>query len=147
MEKSLKRIGFDSEKYLNQQKSAIFERVSKFRSKLYLEFGGKLIYDYHAARVLPGFDPNIKMRLLSELSSNADIILCIFAGDIERRKVRADFGITYDADWTNYIKLEAFFQGHLFEENYIRNDRDPLFSGITVGGQVWACGIALSIVY
>ncbi len=93
-----KKIGFDSEKYLSQQKSAILERVNKFRNKLYLEFGGKLIYDYHAARVLPGFDPNIKMRLLSELSGKADIILCIFAGDIERRKVRADFGITYDAD-------------------------------------------------
>lgn len=93
-----KKIGFDSEKYLSQQKAAILERVSKFRNKLYLEFGGKLIYDYHAARVLPGFDPNIKMRLLSELSSKADIVLCIFAGDIERRKVRADFGITYDAD-------------------------------------------------
>ncbi len=93
-----KKIGFDSEKYLIQQKSAILERVSKFRNKLYLEFGGKLIYDYHAARVLPGFDPNIKMRLLLELSGKADIILCIFAGDIERRKVRADFGITYDAD-------------------------------------------------
>jgi len=92
------KIGFDSEKYLNQQKSAILERVGKFRNKLYLEFGGKLIYDYHAARVLPGFDPNIKIRLLLELSSKADIILCIFAGDIERRKVRADFGITYDAD-------------------------------------------------
>ncbi|TRZ94355.1 DUF1846 domain-containing protein [bacterium] len=93
-----KKIGFDSEKYLSEQKSAILERVGKFRNKLYLEFGGKLIYDYHAARVLPGFDPNIKMRLLSELSNKADIILCIFAGDIERRKVRADFGITYDAD-------------------------------------------------
>lgn len=92
------KTGFDSEKYLSQQKSAILERVGKFRNKLYLEFGGKLVYDYHAARVLPGFDPNIKMRLLSELSSKADIILCIFAGDIERRKVRADFGITYDAD-------------------------------------------------
>ncbi|MDD2702668.1 MAG: DUF1846 domain-containing protein [Candidatus Omnitrophica bacterium] len=92
------KTGFDSEKYLSQQKSAIIERVGKFRNKLYLEFGGKLIYDYHAARVLPGFDPNIKMRLLSELSDKADIILCIFAGDIERRKVRADFGITYDAD-------------------------------------------------
>ncbi len=93
-----KKIGFDSEKYLSQQKSAILERVGKFRNKLYLEFGGKLIYDYHAARVLPGFDPNIKMKLLSELSGSADIVLCIFAGDIERRKVRADFGITYDAD-------------------------------------------------
>ncbi|MCM8789765.1 MAG: DUF1846 family protein, partial [Candidatus Omnitrophica bacterium] len=92
-----KRIGFDNEKYLKEQKVAILERMGKFRNKLYLEFGGKLIHDYHASRVLPGFNPNIKIRLLSELSDKADIILCIFAGDIERRKIRADFGITYDA--------------------------------------------------
>ena len=66
--------------------------------KLYLEFGGKLLFDYHASRVLPGFDPNVKMRLLQQLASQAEIILCIYAGDIERRKMRADFGITYDAD-------------------------------------------------
>ncbi|HDP81263.1 MAG TPA: DUF1846 domain-containing protein [Spirochaetes bacterium] len=90
--------GFDNEKYLNEQKTAILERVDKFGDKLYLEFGGKLMYDYHAARVLPGFDPNVKMRLLQQLSDSADIVLCIYAGDIERRKVRADFGITYDAD-------------------------------------------------
>ncbi|NQS99662.1 MAG: DUF1846 domain-containing protein, partial [Candidatus Omnitrophica bacterium] len=64
----------------------------------YLEFGGKIIFDYHASRVLPGFDPNVKMRLLQKLKDKADIILCIHAGDIERRKVRADFGITYDVD-------------------------------------------------
>jgi len=93
-----KRIGFDNEKYLKEQTEAILERVKRFNSKLYLEFGGKLLFDYHAARVLPGFDPNVKMRLLKKLKDQADIILCIYAGDIERRKVRADFGITYDAD-------------------------------------------------
>jgi len=93
-----KRIGFDSERYLEEQSAAILERVGKFDGALYLEFGGKLIYDYHAARVLPGFDPNVKMRLLQKLKDKADIILCIYAGDIERKKVRADFGITYDAD-------------------------------------------------
>ncbi len=90
--------GFDNEKYLREQKEAILERVKQAGNKLYLEFGGKLLYDYHAARVLPGFDPNVKMRLLQQLSGRADIILCIYAGDIERKKVRADFGITYDAD-------------------------------------------------
>ncbi len=94
----MKKIGFDNEKYLNQQKDSILERVKLFNNKLYLEFGGKLMYDYHAARVLPGYDPNVKMRLLQMLSDKADIILCIYAGDIERKKVRADFGITYDAD-------------------------------------------------
>ncbi len=90
--------GFDNEKYLEQQTSAILERVKKFDDKLYLEFGGKIIFDYHASRVLPGFDPNVKMRLLQRLKDKADIILCIYAGDIERRKIRADFGITYDVD-------------------------------------------------
>jgi uncharacterized protein (UPF0371 family) len=93
-----KRIGFDNEKYLKEQTEAILDRVENFGSKLYLEFGGKLIFDYHASRVLPGFDPNVKMRLLQQLKDFADIILCIYAGDIERRKMRADFGITYDAD-------------------------------------------------
>src|SRR3989338_11318466 len=92
------KTGFDNEKYLNEQSQAILERVEKFNNKLYLEFGGKIVFDYHASRVLPGFDPNVKMMLLKKLKDKADIILCIYAGDIERRKVRADFGITYDVD-------------------------------------------------
>ena len=91
-------IGFDNEKYLREQTSAILERVNRFNDKLYLEFGGKILYDYHAARVLPGFDPNVKMRLLQILKDKVDVILCIHAGAIERKKVRADFGITYDVD-------------------------------------------------
>ena len=93
----MKKEGFDSDKYLAEQTQAIIERVGKSGDKLYLEFGGKLIFDYHAARVLPGFDPNVKLRLLQALKDKADIVLCIYAGDIERRKMRADFGITYDA--------------------------------------------------
>jgi len=93
----LEKIGFDNEKYIKEQTSAILERVEN-SSKLYLEFGGKILFDYHAARVLPGFDPNVKMRLLQKLKDKADIILCIYAGDIAKRKVRADFGITYDSD-------------------------------------------------
>ncbi|PKN85346.1 MAG: hypothetical protein CVU51_08970 [Deltaproteobacteria bacterium HGW-Deltaproteobacteria-1] len=90
--------GFDNEKYISQQTESILKRVERFNNKLYLEFGGKLLYDYHAARVLPGYDPNVKMRLIKELKDRADILLCIYAGDIERKKIRADFGITYDAD-------------------------------------------------
>lgn len=90
--------GFDNEKYLKEQTAAILERVSRFDDKLYLEFGGKILYDYHAARVLPGFDPNVKMMLLQRLKDKIDVILCIHAGDIERNKIRADFGITYDVD-------------------------------------------------
>jgi len=92
------KIGFDNEKYLEEQTGEILKRVERFNDKLYLEFGGKLMYDYHAARVLPGFDPNVKMRLLQLLKDKVDVILCIYSGDIERGKVRADFGITYDAD-------------------------------------------------
>ena len=91
-------VGFDNTKYLRDQTEAILERVATFENKLYLEFGGKLLFDYHASRVLPGFDPNVKMRLLQKLKGEADIILCIWAGDIERKKLRADFGITYDVD-------------------------------------------------
>ena len=89
---------FDNEKYIAEQKSEILERFDKFGDKLYLEFGGKLLFDYHASRVLPGYDPNIKMRLLQDLKDKADILLCIYAGDIERKKIRADFGITYDSE-------------------------------------------------
>ena len=91
-------IAFDNERYIREQTSEILKRASKFNNRLYLEFGGKLLYDYHASRVLPGYDPNIKMRLLQKLKDRADILLCIYAGDIERKKIRADFGITYDSD-------------------------------------------------
>ena len=93
-----KQQAFDVEKYLKEQTAAIRERVTQSDNKLYLEFGGKLVFDYHAARVLPGFDPNVKMQLLQELKDQAEIILCIYAGHIDQRKTRADFGITYDAD-------------------------------------------------
>ncbi len=92
------RIGFDNEKYLAEQTKAILDRVNLFGNKLFLEFGGKLLFDYHASRVLPGFDPNVKMRLLQKIRDNSEVVLCIYAGDIERKKVRADFGITYDSD-------------------------------------------------
>ena len=92
------RTGFDADKYLKEQTATILERLRRFDGKLYLEFGGKLLFDYHASRVLPGFEPNVKMQLLQQLKNEADILLCIHAGAIERRKIRADFGITYDAD-------------------------------------------------
>ena len=90
------KTGFDNEKYLKEQTSAILDRVKMFKNKLYLEFGGKLCFDYHAARVFPGYDPNVKIRLLQTLKDKIDIVLCIYAGDIENGKVRGDFGITYD---------------------------------------------------
>ncbi len=92
------RVAFDNERYLAEQSAAILDRIRQVGGKLYLELGGKLLFDYHAARVLPGFDPNVKMRLLEQLAGSTEIILCVYAGDLDRRKVRADFGITYDAD-------------------------------------------------
>jgi uncharacterized protein (UPF0371 family) len=89
---------FDNGKYLLEQASYIRERMRRFDGRLYLEFGGKLLNDFHAARVLPGYDPNVKVRLLKELEQDAEIVLCIHAGAIEHRKIRADYGITYDAD-------------------------------------------------
>lgn len=91
------KIGFDNDKYLREQTAAIIDRVKKFNNKLYLEFGGKLCFDYHAARVLPGYDPNVKIRLLQALKDKIEIVLAIYAGDIEKGRVRGDFGITYDA--------------------------------------------------
>jgi uncharacterized protein (UPF0371 family) len=92
------KAGFNSEVYLREQQAAISRRLELFSDKLYLEFGGKILNDFHAARVLPGYDPNIKVKLLQQFIGKIAIILCIYAGDIERRKLRADFGITYDAD-------------------------------------------------
>jgi len=89
---------FDNDKYIAEQASFIRERMRRFEGRLYLEFGGKLLADFHAARVLPGYDPNVKIRLLKELQRDAEIVLCIHAGAIEHRKIRADYGITYDAD-------------------------------------------------
>jgi len=91
-------IGFDNERYVRIQSEHIKERIAKFGNKLYLELGGKLFDDYHASRVLPGFEPDSKLRMLAQLRDNAEIVIVISARDIERNKVRNDLGITYDMD-------------------------------------------------
>ncbi len=92
------KIGFDNEKYLRMQSEHIRERISKFGGKLYLEFGGKLFDDYHASRVLPGFQPDSKLRMLLQLKEQVEIVIVINAADIEKSKLRGDLGITYDLD-------------------------------------------------
>ena len=92
------KIGFDSAKYIKEQTKYILERVKTSSGRLYIECGGKLLHDKHASRVLPGFDENNKMKVFKELKEHLDIIICIYAGDIEQRKIRGDFGISYDAD-------------------------------------------------
>lgn len=98
------RIGFDNEKYLKMQSEHIRNRINQFDNKLYLEFGGKLFDDYHASRVLPGFAPDSKLRLLKELSDQAEIVIVISAKDIEKNKIRGDLGITYDTDVLRLIE-------------------------------------------
>ena len=102
------KYGFDNEKYLRIQSEHIKERISKFGNKLYLEFGGKLFDDYHASRVLPGFEPDSKLKMLTQLKDDAEIVIVISAVDIEKNKKRGDLGITYDED---VLRLrEAFME-------------------------------------
>lgn len=92
------KIGFDNEKYLKIQSEHIKERISQFDGKLYLELGGKLFDDHHASRVLPGFQPDSKLRMFQKISDSIEIVIVISAADIEKNKKRADLGITYDED-------------------------------------------------
>ena len=92
------RQGFDNDKYIELQAAHIRERIAQFGGKLYLEFGGKLFDDYHASRVLPGFQPDTKFRMLKSLAEDVEIIIAINANDIEKNKERGDLGITYDED-------------------------------------------------
>ena len=98
------KIGFDNNKYLTMQSQHIRERIGQFGDKLYLEFGGKLFDDYHASRVLPGFEPDSKLRMLLQLADQAEILIAISAADIEKNKVRGDLGITYDVDVLRLIQ-------------------------------------------
>ncbi len=93
----MNKIGFDSKKYVEEQTRYISERVNDY-DKLYLEFGGKLIGDKHAKRVLPGFDEDAKLKILQRLADKSEIVICVYAGDIERNKIRGDYGITYDME-------------------------------------------------
>lgn len=118
------KIGFDNEKYLAEQSKYILERVNNY-DKLYLEFGGKLLQDLHAKRVLPGFDENVKIKLLHKLKEKVEVIICVYAGDIERNKIRGDFGITYDMD---VLRLIDELRGYELEVNSVvitRYDNQP----------------------
>lgn len=99
------KIGFDNQKYLSTQSEHIRERINQFDNKLYLEFGGKLFDDFHASRVLPGFAPDSKLQMLMQLSDQAEIVIVISAGDIEKNKIRGDLGITYDTEVLRLIEV------------------------------------------
>ena len=102
------RQGFDNDQYLKLQSQHIRERIAQFGGKLYLEFGGKLFDDFHASRVLPGFEPDSKIRMLAQMKDSAEVIIAINAADIEKNKVRGDLGITYDMD---VLRLIDVFRG------------------------------------
>ena len=106
------KIGFDNEKYLTMQSEHIRQRIDQFDHKLYLEFGGKLFDDFHASRVLPGFAPDSKLRMLKQLSDQAEIIIVISARDIEKNKIRGDLGITYDSDVLRL--MDSFRENELY---------------------------------
>ena len=101
----MQKIGFDAEKYIEEQSRYILERIHKKEGRLYLEFGGKLVQDKHAMRVLPGFDENAKIKLLQRMKDQAEIIICVYAGDIATSKTRQDFGITYDLEVLRIIDM------------------------------------------
>ena len=124
------KTGFDNEKYLTMQSEHIRERISKFDNKLYLEFGGKLFDDYHASRVLPGFEPDSKLRILMQLSDQAEIVIVISAADIDKNKVRGDLGITYDEDVLRLIEVfteRGLYVGSVCITRYAGQESADLF--------------------
>ena len=94
----MKKQAFSSEQYLNLQRDHILERINQFDGKLYLEFGGKMLEDFHAARVLPGYEPDNKIKLLQELKDQVEVVIAINASNIEHSKARGDLGISYDQE-------------------------------------------------
>ena len=121
----MRKIGFDNARYLETQSARIKERIAQFGDKLYLEFGGKLFDDYHASRVLPGFAPDSKIRMLQELKDDVEVVVTICAGDIEKNKLRGDLGITYDVDVLRLIDAfrgQGLYVGSVVVTQY---DRQP----------------------
>ena len=113
--------GFDNRKYLEMQSAKILDRIAMFGDKLYLEFGGKLFDDFHASRVLPGFEPDSKIKMLSQLKDQAEILIVINANDIEKNKTRSDLGITYDQDALRLIgvfRRKGFYVGSVVLTRY-----------------------------
>ena len=108
----MRKIGFSAEKYIEEQSKYILERIQQGGGdRLYLEFGGKLVQDKHAMRVLPGFDENAKIKLLQKMKDQAEIIICVYSGDITTNKTRADFGITYDLEVLRLIDMFRIRRG------------------------------------
>ena len=113
----MRQIGFSAEKYIEEQSKYILQRIEDGNGeRLYLEFGGKLVQDKHAMRVLPGFDENAKIKLLQRMKDQVEIIICIYSGDITTSKTRQDFGITYDLE---VLRLIDVFRKYDLEINSV----------------------------
>ena len=126
----MSKIGFDNNKYLEMQSHHIMERIAQFGDKLYLEFGGKLFDDFHASRVLPGFEPDSKIRMLCQLREKAEIVVVICASDIEKNKVRGDLGITYDVDVLRLIdafRAKGLYVGSVVVTQYAGQSAADIF--------------------
>ena len=139
------KTGFDNDKYLSMQSEHIRQRINQFDNKLYLEFGGKLFDDYHASRVLPGFAPDSKLRMLMQLSDHAEIVIVISAGDIEKNKVRGDLGITYDIDVLRLI--DAFRSRGLYVGSVVITQFSGQNSALTFRNKLEKLGIKTYIHY
>ena len=133
------KIGFDNDKYLFLQSKHIRERIAQFGGKLYLEFGGKLFDDYHASRVLPGFAPDSKLQMLLQLKDEAEIVIAINSGDIEKNKVRGDLGITYDLDVLRLI--DAFRSVGLYVGSVVLTRYESQSSAETFAKKLEALGV------
>ncbi len=135
----MSKIGFDNDKYLKLQSEKIQERMQKFGGKLYMEFGGKLFDDFHASRVLPGFQPDSKIRMLKNLKDDAEVIIVINAADIEKNKVRGDLGITYDMDVLRLI--DAFRDYGLYVGSVVLTQFAEQSAAVTYQKKLEALGI------
>lgn len=141
----MKKIGFDNDKYLEMQSQHIKERINFFGGKLYLEFGGKLFDDFHASRVLPGFQPDSKIKMLTKLKDNAELIIVINASHIEKNKVRSDLGITYDQDVLRLI--DAFRAIDLFVGNIVITHYTPSATVDKFKDKLCKMGLKVSLHY
>lgn len=135
------QYGFDNDKYLKIQSQHIKERISRFGDKLYLEFGGKLFDDHHASRVLPGFQPDSKLRMLMQLKDEAEVVMVISAADIEKNKIRADLGITYDKD---VLRLRGeFTKRGLYVSSVVITHFNGQASAVSFRAQLEKLGVAV----
>ncbi len=135
------KLGFDNDKYLKIQSEHIKERIAQFGDKLYMEFGGKLFDDHHASRVLPGFQPDSKLRMLMQLKDDAEIVMVISAADIERNKVRGDLGITYDKD---VLRLrDVFTERGLYVSSVVITHFNGQASAVAFREQLERLGVAV----